>query len=300
MTCLFLELCSYKKMSRPLRFFNMYLTSTISVALVLMLIGMLCCLLLSANTLVKRLKENVAITLVLNQDADSTAIASCDKMLSHASYCLEYRYISREQALEEHIQTLGEDPTKFLGYNPLSNAFEFHPTETYAHPDSIAAIEQTLTALPYVDRLIYQQDILALMNKNFVKVAWGLLGIAAVMLLIALVLIVNTIRLQIYAKRFLIRTMTLVGATGWMVRAPFVRRNIGIGLAAALIAILVLGGVIYYLQFQMGIRLFEINTINIAFLAGTIVVSGILITTLAAIFSTGRYIRMNADTLYRI
>lgn len=287
-------------MSRPLRFFNMYLTSTISVSLVLVLIGMLCCLLLSANSLVKRIKENVAVTIVLNQDADSTAIAGCDKMLSHAPYCHEYKYISREHALQEHIKTLGEDPSKFLGYNPLSNAFEFHPTDIYAHPDSIATIEEMLTALPYVDRLIYQQDVLALMNKNFVKVAWGLIGIAAVLLLIALVLIINTIRLQIYSKRFLIRTMTLVGATGWMIRAPFVRRNIGIGLVAAVIAILILAGAFYYLQFRMGIRLFEINTINIAFLAGTIIICGTLITTLAAIFSTGRYIRMNADTLYRI
>lgn len=287
-------------MSRPLRFFNMYLTSTISVSLVLLLIGMLCCLVLGANTLVNRIKENVAITVVLDNDADSLSTANFGTMLENATYCHSYRYISREQALEEHINTLGEDPTKFLGYNPLSNAYELHPTATYAHPDSIAQLETMLMSLPYVNRVIYHQDVLELMNSNFLKAAWGLLAIAAVLLFIALALIINTIRLQIYSKRFLIRTMSLVGATSWMVRAPFIRRNVGIGLIASLIAILLLCGAIYYTQFHLGIQLFIINWMNIAFIAGTILVCGLLITILAAAAATGKYIRMNADTLYRI
>lgn len=286
--------------NRPLRFFNMYLTTTISVSLVLVLIGLLGTLMLATNSLVNRVKENMAVTIVLSDEADEGAINGCTAMLKAAPYCRSFRFISREEALQEHIDALGEDPSKFLGYNPLSNSIEMHPTATYAHPDSIAAVEQSLLALPYVSRLIYQQDVLDMMSTNTTKMAWGIVIIAAILLLIALALIANTIRLQIYAKRFLIRTMSLVGATSWMIRAPFVRRNVLIGLAATLLASIFLGGAIYYVQFHLGIHLFDITYMNMGFLLGIMLCSSLLITTITACVSTGRYLRMNADTLYRI
>lgn len=288
-------------MSRsPLKFYNMYLTSTISVTLVLLLVGLLAILLLASNSLVNRIRENVSLTLVMSEEADSTSYARLEKMLDAAPYCKDYVFVSKEQALEEHIELLGEDPTLFVGYNPLSDSYEVHPTALYAHPDSVAHIDEVLTSLPYVDRVVYQKDVLKLMNHNFGKAAWGIIGVALVMLFIALTLIINTIRLQIYASRFIIRTMSLVGATSWVIRKPFVGRYVLIGFVSSLLAIAVLGGVVYYITFKLGIVLFALSLVNIAFVAGVILVSGILITTLAALFSTGRYIRMKADTMYRI
>ncbi len=278
----------------------MYLTTTISVSLVLLLLGLLSILLLATHSIVDRIRENVSINIVLNDQADSTSIAHMSSMLSHSAYCKDYQYISKEQALSEHIAALGEDPEQFLGYNPLNASYEVHPVAAYAHPDSISTLEKEWEKLPYVGQVIYQKDMLQLLNKNLSKAAIGLSIVAIIMLLIALTLIVNTIRLQIYSKRFLIRTMTLVGATPWMIKAPFIRTNIIIGLAASTIAIAILSAAVYYVTVRLGVLLFAITWQNISLLVVTIVLSGVLITTLAALFSTGRYIRMNADTLYRI
>lgn len=278
----------------------MYLTSTISVTLVLLLVGVLASLVLASNSLVNRIRENVSLTLVMSEEADSASYARLESMLSAAPYCKDYVFVSKEQALEEHIALLGEDPTLFVGYNPLSDSYEVHPNALYAHPDSVERIDAVLTSLPYVDRVVYQKDVLQLMNRNFGKAAWGIIGVALVMLFIALTLIINTIRLQIYASRFIIRTMSLVGATSWVIRRPFVGRYVLIGLVASLLAIAILAAVVYYTTYRLGIVLFSLSLINIAFVSGVILVSGVLITTLAALFSTGRYIRMKADTMYRI
>lgn len=287
-------------MSRKQRFFNMYLTTTISVSLVLLLIGFLCVLLITSQTMVNRIKEDTCLTLVLEAETDSSTISRCDRMLETAPYCKTHRYISREEALEEHITMLGEDPTRFLGYNPLRATFELHPTAEFCHPDSIANIEAELSALPYIERVLYQVDMLRGMNRSFVTLAWGMLGITGLLLLIALALLVNTIRLQIYSKRFIIRTMSLVGATSWMIRRPFLRKNLTIGLCASALAICILGISMYYVQFHLGILLFEPTCLNVGIIAGVIFFFGIFMTGLAAIFTTGRYLRMDADTLYRI
>lgn len=278
----------------------MYLTTTISISLVLLLVGAMSVLLLATNSLTEHIRENVTITVVLNDQADSTQLKRMDQMLDVASYCKDYDYISKEQALQLHIESLGEDPTKFLGYNPLYDSYEIHPTAIYAHPDSVKGIEERLSRLPYVEQVIYQEDVLHLLDQNFNKAAMVLLVIAGILLFIAIVLITNTIRLQIYSKRFLIRTMSLVGATPWMIRGPFVWRNISIGIIASIIAICILAGSIYYVTYHLNIILFALNWQNIAFLVGTILLSAILITMFSALISTGRYLRMNTDTMYRI
>ena len=153
-------------MSHPHRLWNMYITAAISVALVLCLVGMECVLLLSAGTLMHHMKENMSFTAVLTEDADSASCARFEAMLSAADYCSDYRYISSEEALQEHIESLGEDPAAFLGYNPLAASYEIHPSAEYAHPDSMAVLEARLTALPYIDQVIYQRDLAKLMNRT--------------------------------------------------------------------------------------------------------------------------------------
>ena len=287
-------------MSKRRHLWNMYITAAVSVALVLCLVGLECVLLLSAGTLVKRMKENVTLTVLLSSTADSTTHARFEAMLSTADYCSSYRYISADEALQEHIQMLGEDPTSFLGYNPLTDSYEVHPSVAYAHPDSIIALETRLMSLPYVDKVLYQQDLVKLMNSNVSQVMLALLLIAAVLLLIACVLIVNTIRLQIYSKRFLINTMTLVGATPWTIKSPFVYRYMLLGAISSLIAMAVVAGIVYYLQVGIGIVLFPVTWQSILFIALCILVAGLLITLFSSLIATGRYIRMNINTMYEI
>ena len=287
-------------MSRPHHLWNMYITAAVSVALVLCLVGLECVLLLSAGTLMKHVKENVTITALLTDDADTTARQRFENMLAAADYCSSFRYISAEDALNEHIQTLGEDPSAFLGYNPLTASYEIHPAVLYATPDSISIVEKKLLELPYIDKVLYQKNLVKVLNSNVSQAAIALLIIAAVLLLIACVLIVNTIRLQIYSKRFLINTMTLVGATPWTIKAPFVGRYMLLGTIAALLAIGTLAGMMYYVQIRLGIVLFPLTWQNITFVAGTVILAGLLITFFSSMIATGRYIRMNINTMYEI
>lgn len=287
-------------MRHPHHLWNMYITAAVSVALVLCLVGLESVLLLSVGALMKRVKENVSITCLLSDNADSTTLQRFENMLDAADYCSSYRYISQEDALEEHILMLGEDPSSFLGYNPLSASYEIHPSVHYATPDSIAAIENLFLSLPYIDKVIYQKDLVQVLSSNVSQTAIVLLFAAGVLLLIAVVLIVNTIRLQVYSKRFIINTMTLVGATPWTIKAPFVGRYMLLGTIASILAIGVVASIIYYIQIRLGIVLFSMTWQNITFVAGSIFLSGLLITFFSSLFATGRYIRMNINTLYEI
>ena len=285
---------------RKHHFRNSYLTAAVSVSLVLCLIGLECVLLLSAGALITRMRENMTITAVLTQDADSTQCARLEQVLDAHSGCSNYTYISKEQALEEHIVSLGEDPSIFLGYNPLSASYEIHPSETYSSPDSLAVIAEQLAALPYVSDVLYPRDLADLMSSNVHRFSVIMLVVALVLLLVSMVLIVNTIRLQIYSKRFLINTMTLVGATSWVIRRPFVWRNMLIGLISGIIALIVLSGIVYYIEIKLGVMLFPLTWQNIVFVVAVVLSSGLLITLFASLIATGRYIRMDNNSLYEI
>ena len=285
---------------RKHRFRNSYLTSAVSVSLVLCLVGLECIILLSAGQLITRMRENMTVTAVLAADADSVQCARLEAVLNAGHHCSSFSYISSEQALEEHIRSLGEDPSVFLGYNPLSSSYEIHPTEAYSHPDSLAILAENLQALPYVTEVIYPRDLADLMSSNVHEFSLILLAVALALLLVSMVLIINTIRLQIYAKRFLINTMTLVGATSWVTRRPFVLRNMLMGFISGLAALAILSAVVYYVEFRLGLLLFPLTWQNIAFVSAVVICSGLLITLFAALIATGRYIRMDNNTLYEI
>ena len=285
---------------RKHRFRNSYLISAVSVSLVLCLIGLECVLLLSAGALVTRMRENITITAVLSSDVDTTQCARLEKMLEAGKWCSGYTYISAEEALEEHIRSLGEDPSAFLGFNPLSASYEIHPTDVYSEADSLAIIAEQLESLPYVTEVLYPRDLADLMSSNVHDFSLILLAIAFALLLVSMVLIVNTIRLQIYAKRFIINTMTLGGATSWVTRRSFVWKNVLMGLLAGLVALAVLGGMVYYTESTMGLMLFPITWQNIAFVSAVVLCSGLLITLFASLIATGKYIRMDNNTLYEI
>lgn len=278
----------------------MHLTATISVALVLFLIGLECVVLMSARELVNDLRENVTLTVVLEDEATAAEINRMQSMLSIAPYTLNCHYVSREDALQDHITNLGEDPTKFLGYNPLTDAFELNLKAEYTRPDSIAAIDSQLSALPYVNKVVYQMDVVEVLDHNLNEISFVLLIIALVLLVIALVLISNTIQLQIYSKRFIINTMRLVGATPWVIKWPFVLRNMVMGIVAALMACAMIALVYYYCATRLGIILFPLTEMNVLFLLAVVVFSGIVITFFASLAATNRYIRMKTNKLYEI
>ena len=280
--------------------FNMYFTTTISISLVLFLVGLECVVLMSAHELVRHVRENVVLTVVLSDMASQEDVARLDNLMQVAPYVNGSDYISREEALQEHIDNLGEDPQKFLGYNPLTDAFEVNLHAEYAQIDSIHVIEQSLLALPYVDKVIYQADIVKQLDSNLQEASLILLAIALALLVIALVLISNTIQLQVYSKHFLINTMRLVGATPWVIKWPFIRRNMLMGIEAACVALLMLVATYYYFVNRLGIRLFALTEQNIAIIIVAVVFVGWFITFFASLAATNRYIRMKTSKMYEI
>ena len=287
-------------MKRAHHFFNMYFTAAISVFLVLLMIGVECVLLLSAVNAVSHFKENAVVTAMLGGNVDSVGIAQVDSQLHAWPYFSKIEFTSRQQALEQHIDELGEDPTELLGFNPLFDSYDLHPTAEYSTPEGMEEIAEKLEELPQVDRVMYQKDLVQQIERNINKASVVLMLVAIVLLLIAMLLIVNTIRLQIYSKRFLINTMTLVGATGWHIKAPFVGKNVLMGLIAGLCALLVLGLSVIYLRDHMDIILFPLNAENILIISGVVLGCGLMLTLLASLIATGRYIRMSTDTMYEI
>ena len=287
-------------MKRAHHFFNMYFTAAISVFLVLLMIGVECVLLLSAVNAVSHFKENAVVTAMLGGNVDSVGIAQVDSQLHAWPYFSKIEFTSRQQALEQHIDELGEDPTELLGFNPLFDSYDLHPTAEYSTPEGMEEIAEKLEELPQVDRVMYQKDLVQQIERNINKASVVLMLVAIVLLLIAMLLIVNTIRLQIYSKRFLINTMTLVGATGWHIKAPFVGKNVLMGLIAGLCALLVLGLSVLYLRDHMDIILFPLNAENILIISGVVLGCGLMLTLLASLIATGRYIRMSTDTMYEI
>jgi cell division transport system permease protein len=285
---------------RKHHFRNSYFISAVSVSLVLCLIGLECVLLLSAGALLTRMRENMTITAVLVQDADSTQCSQLETLLSNSDQYSRYAFVSKQQALDEHIRLLGEDPTAFLGYNPLSASYEIHPTDNYSHPDSLAVLSEQLEAQDCVAEVIYPRDLADLMSSNVHHLSFILLMVALVLLIVSMVLIVNRIRLQIYAQRFIINTMTLVGATPWVTRRPFVRRNMLMGFWSGITALVIIAGLIYFAKDKLGIMLFPLTWQNIAFVSVIVLCSGILITLFASLIATGRYIRMDNNSLYEI
>jgi cell division transport system permease protein len=282
------------------RFFTMYLTTTVSITLLLLLVGMECVVVIGAHHLLKSIRENLTVTIVMTPTADASAVQRLKNVLEAVPYTQSYQYISKQEALQEHIETLGEDPTRFLGYNPLTDAYELHLRANYAHTDSVSVIKEQLLALPYVDKVLYQEDMLKVLDNRLNSISVLLLSAAALLLVVVWILIVNTIRLQIYARRFLIHTMRLVGATSWVIRAPFVRRSVWMGLEAGVFASVILVLLLYYIREQMGIVFFPFTWQLLLSVSGIIIATGIIITFFAALFATGKYVRMKSDKMYEI
>lgn len=278
----------------------MYVTTTVSITMVLFLVGLVAMVTLSAHRMIEQVKHNVTLTIVLSADADSAEIVRCGTVLKAAPFCHECRYISREEALAEHVRSLGDDPSQFLGYNPLLASYEVNLSAGYANADSIAKVETQVARLPYVQQVMYQKDLVELLEHNVSQVTLVLTGLAVMLLLIAYVLIINTIRLHVYSHRFLINTMRLVGATPWVIKRPFVARSLRMGLWSALMALVLLAGLFYYVQYSMHIVLMPLTWVNIAIIAGIVLLTGEMLTLIGSLIAVNRYIRMDAERMYAI
>ena len=277
---------------------SLHLTATLSMSLVLFLVGLVSLLLFVARDMSVFVKENINLSIVLNDEIDQSYTKRIEKYLKSSAFTKSVDYVSKEDALKDHIASLGEDPQDFLGYNPLKASLEVKLKANYANTDSVAVIESKLGAFEYIDRIAYQKDMVSLVNENVRKVSLVLLGLAVVLLIVSIALINNTVRLSVYSNRFLINTMKLVGATHSFIRKPYIVKGMLNGLIAALIALVLLAGMIYYILYEFGMQAAALNPVSALFVALIVIVTGIILTAVSSYFAVGRYLKMNTNDMY--
>ena len=231
--------------SKRISFLNARMTSTLSVSLVLFILGIMVLMGFLATNLSRHVKENIGFSIVLNESAGERQVHQLQRMLERSKYVKAAQYISKEDALKEVMIELGENPEDVLGVNPLQSSIEVKLKADYANTDSLAVIEKNLRGQVIVSDILYQKDLIQSVNDNMSRIGLVLLALAIVLMLISFALISNTIRLGAYSKRFLIHTMKLVGATPAFIRRPFIVSNVINGIVASVIAMLLLSGCIY-------------------------------------------------------
>jgi len=281
------------------RLFDMqFITACISTTMVLILLGLMLFLVLSAHRLSVYVRENLNFTVLLSNDAPESAILALQKRLDGEAFVKASAYISKEEALKEEVETMGSDPVEFLGYNPFSPSIELKLHAAYANADSVAWIKERILADKLVTDVDYRQGLMDSVNRNISKLSIGLLAVAALLTLISFALINNTVRLTIYSKRFLIHTMKLVGAGWGFIRRPFLRRNFWVGLSSGVLADAVLVAAAYTLvSYEPGL-LAVITTDILLWVMLSTLLFGVLITCLCAYISINKYLRLSAGDLY--
>jgi cell division transport system permease protein len=281
-----------------MRLRSSYLTLVISVSLVLFLLGVLGLVLINARELADYLRESLSFSIMLDDEAKEPDIRMLQKDLDAKPYVKSTEYVSKDAAAVKMKKDLGEDFISFLGDNPLPPTIDVYLYAGFTSPDSVAKIEKYVREYPFVKEVYIQESLLFLINENVRKISLFLMVISTFLFLIALTIINNTIRLSIYSRRFLIRTMQLVGATRSFIRRPFLLQSAVHGFLAALIAMSLLMGLLYLIEKEFFL-MFSFETTYLLILLGvTLIVTGVLINIISTFFSVNRYLSISEDKLY--
>ena len=274
------------------------ITTIVSLALVLFMLGLLGIIILNTRKLSDNLKENIGIQIILNDNSKEVDVQHFTKTLDASDFVKSTKFITKEDAAKRLQEDLGEDFINFLGYNPLLPSINVHLKAAYANTDSLIWIEKELLESKLVKELVYQKSLVSIINENVNKISLVILIFSGLLMLIALALINNTIRLSIYSKRFIIKTMQLVGATQSFVRRPFVLKGIKHGIYGAAIAVLMLIGVLYFAQKQLP-ELAELqDETMLATLFGLVTIVGIIISWISTALAVRKYLRLKSNDLY--
>jgi cell division transport system permease protein len=280
------------------RIFRSYLTSTISISMILFLIGVLGVVMLNAERLAKYVRENIGFTLVLKDGVQQTEIDDLLKTLKATDFVKSVEYVDKETAAERLKAELGEDFTGFLGYNPLLSSVDVKLLADYANPEKLVVLEKKFMDYPQVKEVFFQRDMVNIINENVKKIGFVLIFFSGLLLFIFSALINNTIRISIYSQRFIINTMLLVGATDRFIRMPFIKRSIWYGVVGALAANVLLFFLMFsYAQELKGIvDLDDLKIFGIVFMADLLL--GILISWSSTYFAVNKFLRLKFDELF--
>lgn len=278
----------------------LFITACISTSLVLLLIGIVTLLLLTASDLSRHLRQEMTVEVILKESITDTQLSSLRRSIEAAPYCAVCSYISKDEALKEMTKAMGTDPSQFLEYNPFYASLNIRLEADYACSDSLKVIEKKIAAKEGVREVSWQKDLLDVINSNIHKVAGILLILAVILSLVSFTLINNTIKLTIYAQRFILYSMKLVGAKWSFIRRPFIRRNLWIGLASAMLTCLMIWyGLQLGLKYEPWLIMLAEPRILIP-VFGVVTLIGLLITGICALHSVNRFLRMKSGELHYV
>lgn len=288
---------SFEKFQKR-RVITSYFSVVLSVFLVLFLLGTLGLFVINSKRISDNFKEDIVMTIFMKSEANDSIIKAFDEELRLASFAKDYVYVSKEKAAAQHKKVIGEDFMQFLGVNPLQNSFDVHVKADYVTNDSFKKIETRLRKNEMIADVIYDQQLVTLVNDNVKQISMWILIISGIFAVVSVFLINSSMRLSIFSNRFIIKTMQLVGATKSFIRKPFIKRSIMLGMIGAVLAVIALIGVLIYIDINFPtLEIFK-DKILIGAVLLCVLLLGALIPWLSTYFATQRFLNLRTDDLY--
>ena len=282
-----------RKTQRTSRF-----STVISISLSLFITGMLGILLLHAHKLGRYVRENIELSLIIKPEADSLAVGRLLENLKGTPSVRSAKYVSKEEAALLLQKELGEDFISFLGYNPLYASIDVGFNADFTDELSIRKFSDSMRSNPLVSEVQYQPSLVDSINRNVRTISWILFGFSVLLVLVAIALINNTIRISLYARRLLIKSMLLVGATKWFILQPFLVKSIWNGLISGMIAIGLMAGLLYFATLKVP----ELGVIQdfsiVGYVAAGLILLGILLSFICTLLAVNRYLRYRTTQIY--
>lgn len=280
------------------RLISSYFSVVLSIFLVLFLLGTLGLFVINSKKITNDFKENIPMTVFFKNEAKDSVLNAFDTQLKNSRFIKEYAFVHKDSAAKNNVDIVGKDFMSFLGFNPLQNSFDINLKGEYVVADSIKEIEHDIKKNEMVSEIIYDKQLVDLVNDNIKRISFWMLIVSGFLAVIAMLLINSSLRLSIYSHRFTIKTMQMVGATKSFIRKPFIMRSIKLGLAGSFLAILALLALIYYAdEFLPSLGLMK-DYVSLSIVFGGVLFVGIIITWISTFFATQRFLNLRTDDLY--
>ena len=280
------------------RILNNYFSVVISITVVLFFVGILGLFLLNTQSLASHFKEQIVMTVYLKDSAKDIEITQMQKKIQLNSSTKRVQFKSKEEAAEEYARDIGEDFVEFLGFNPLLNSIDIYFNAAYVNALSLNQTKTEIEISDFVAEVVYDQPLVTLLEKNIERISYVLLISTALFVVIALLLINSSIRLSIYSKRFVIKTMQLVGATKSFIRRPFILSHLSLGIISSFLALTALNFLLWEVNKKFPELEIMQQTSELMIVFGSVLILGIGITGVSTFFATQRYLNLKTDAVY--
>lgn len=280
------------------RLISSYFSVVLSIFLVLFLLGTLGLFVINSKKISNDFKENIPMTVFFKNEANDSALSAFDVEIKNSKFIKNYTFVHKDSAAKNNVDIVGKDFMEFLGFNPLQNSFDIHLKGDYVNTDSIKKIERTIRKNEMVTEIIYDKQLVDLVNNNIKEISFWILIISSILSVVAMLLINSSLRLSVFSHRFTIKTMQMVGATKSFIRKPFIWTSIKLGLIGSALAIVGLIGVVIYVDGLFPTLGIAKDYTSIGIVIVGVLIVGIIITSISTYFATQRFLNLKTDDLY--